>query len=779
MSRFYTNFSILRNKFHVRGYEDGKQFFETHDYHPSIFLLDHGLHDSPFRNIDGQFLKQKKFDSPRDAKDFVKQYDGIESFPIFGFPNFEYPAIAEMFPGNIEYDPNIVRSFILDIEVNGSVEVEPGVYKSAGFPNPMDARFPINAISVVYKDRCICFGIGEFDVNNLTEKYELPITFKGFQNEFELLSAFLNFWNLVQPDIVSGWNIEGFDIPYIINRMNQILGEDRTKQLSPYGQIRSRTFTGKFGKEEVSFNIEGVAILDYLQLYQKHTFVTRESYKLDHIAFVELEERKIEYEGNLFTLYYENPQLFFEYNCKDSILVKRLDSKLGLLALVMNMSYFAKVNYQDTFSPVRLWDVIISSRLLEEGVVVPYSTPRVAATPYEGAYVKDPIPGRIGWGFSVDMNSMYPLKIRSFNIGPDTYVKPEYLTEELRKLRETVIISGVDSLVAKKVDTSILKKYNYAMTANGEFYRRDHEGILSRLVKELYEGRTSDKKDMLKAKSRYEEVKNSASEDEIEKLLLIIAIKGTSQGAKKVLLNSLYGALANEHFRFYRTKDAEAITLTGQQAIKLLGNSLSDFISSVVGVNENHYHYGDTDSVYLEIQSFVDKVSSKVPDDKMVDFLDKFIETKIQPEINRTLDGLSEYMNAFQNAMGAKRECIFSSGIWCCHPDTTVVVDGDILRIEDLYESQDLEIEENVKVCSGILHNISEKTLTIKEDNIELVMRRWYSGEMYTFETESGNIVSVTGEHLMFVYRDGEYKWIKASMVLETDTLLEYERETP
>ena len=665
MTKFYTNFMMKSNgNVAVRGYDNGSQFFEEYPCSPSLFVVDHGSVQSKYKSIEGQPLREKKFDNPHQAREFIKTYEGVESYPIFGFPSFEYMEISKRFPTS-DYDPQAVRIFTIDIEVDTSVEVG-GVLKSGGFPDPQVAKFPVNAISVVYGETCYAFGVGEFDPSSLTEDYGMTVVFYGFESEHELLCSFVEFWSTHCPDIVTGWNIEGFDIPYLVNRIGQVIGETSVRQLSPYGVVRSRTFTGKFGKEEVSYNISGIAILDYLQLYLKHTFVTRSSYKLDNIAFVELGERKIDYEGNLFTLYRENPQLFFEYNCKDSILVNRLEKKIGLISLVMSISYFAKINYQDTFSPVKTWDVIISNRLYDEGIVVPNSIPRRTASQYEGAYVKEPKPGRFGWGFSVDKNSMYPLNIRSFNIGPDTYVRTSDLTPELINLRQRVIVSGVDSLVSREIDTSILKKYNYSMTANGEFYRRDFEGILSRLVKELYEGRTADKKASLKAKAEYESLKDDMNVDRgtLRALMSIVNLKGTSEKAKKVLLNSLYGALANEYFRFYRTKDAEAITISGQLGIKYLGKRISDYICSVTKEQEDKCIYSDTDSCYFDIQSLVDKVSDKVPSSKMVDFLDEFIEKKIQPEINKTLDDLCEYLNAYQNAMGAKREAIFSSAIW-------------------------------------------------------------------------------------------------------------------
>ena len=499
MSEFYTHFTLLRNKVFIRGYDaDGKQFLREKEFRPSLFTPAPDATDPTWKTMDGSPLKRIEFDSPRDLKDFARKYEDVANFKIYGFPNSEYVAINQWYPGKIAYNPELVRTFYIDIECDSG---------DGTFPEPAEAKWPINSISIVTKDVCVCFGLGEFDTTKLTEEYHLPIKFKSFHTEDALLKAFVRFNSHFSPDIISGWNIESFDIPYLVNRIINVLGEDFAKQLSPYGRIRARTYTGRFGREEVTYDLEGVSILDYLQLYQKHTFVTRESYKLDHIAHVELGERKIEYEGNLFTLYRDNPQLFFEYNCKDSILVKRLDEKLGLMNLVLNLAYFAKINYNDTFSPVKLWDVIVANRLADEKVVVPYDSPHTQAASYEGAYVHEPKPGRYKWVISVDLDSMYPMNIRSWNIGPDTYIPPHQLSADLRKLKEHVIMSGVQGLIDMKVDTSALKQHNVCMAANGEFYRRDSEGILSRLVGELYVGRKADKKGMLMAKSRAEEIK--------------------------------------------------------------------------------------------------------------------------------------------------------------------------------------------------------------------------------------------------------------------------------
>lgn len=505
--KFYTNFSLLRNKVYVRGYDDGKQFFEQLPYEPTLFM--NSNEETGFKSIDGKPVKPINFESPREAREFAKQYKGVANFEIHGFPNFEYSAISEWYPGVIEYDPSLVRVFNFDIEVDVAKNPETGARE---FPEPEFAKWPINAIGLVYAGKCICFGLGEFDTSKMTAEYDLPIIFKSYTSEKDLLCSFINFWNMVNPEILTGWNIETFDIPYLVNRINNVLGEEWSKKLSPYGQVRAKTFTGRFGKDETTYTFEGLAVLDYIALYRKHTFVTRESYKLDHIAYVELGERKLEFDGNLFALYEENPQLFFEYNCKDVILVHRLDKKLGLLGLIMNLSYFTKINYDDVASPVKTWDVILANRLMETGVVVPFNTPHVTQEAYEGAYVKDPIVGRYGWLISVDKNSMYPNIIRSANIGPDTYVRPEDIPEELLKLKDTVQIGGIDQLLKQTVNTDILLKYNYGMTANGEFYRRDHEGIMSVLVGELYYGRKSDKTESLKAKALVERIHQELQE---------------------------------------------------------------------------------------------------------------------------------------------------------------------------------------------------------------------------------------------------------------------------
>lgn len=496
--KFYTNFALNRNQIFVRGYDDGQPFFEQLAYKPTLFLPSN--EETGYKTLRGNHIKQIDFPSPREAKDFIKQYQDVQGFNVYGLPMFEYNAIAEWYPGQIQYDPSVVRTFNFDIEVYVDPEI-------GGFPEPAVAEWPINSIAVIYKDRCICFGVGDFDVNKLTQEYQMPIIFQKCDDEKMLLEKLINFWCLVNPDILTGWNIESFDIPYLFNRIIKTLGESHIKRLSPIGRVKARTFNGSYGREEVSYSIGGIAILDYIQLYRKHTFVTRESYSLDHISQVELGEEKLKYEGNLFTLYEDDPQLFFEYNCKDVFLVHRLNEKLGLIELVMNMSYFAKINYEDTSSPVKTWDVVIANRLLEQyNIAVETHSKRSERGSYEGAYVREPVPGLYGHVISVDLNSMYPKNIESLNIGPDTYIPDEELAPELLELREKVRAAGVDGMALQKVDTGILKEYDVAMATNGEFYSRKNEGIFSILVKELYSGRKADKSDELKANAQIEQI---------------------------------------------------------------------------------------------------------------------------------------------------------------------------------------------------------------------------------------------------------------------------------
>lgn len=621
----YTSFYTKGNTLYIKGRKDnGATFYEEKKLEASVYTLARNKEDTLHKSIYGDPLSELKFDSVYDAISMANSYKESGLTP-YGFPNYGYTRISQEYSDILDkYDFSLIRIMYLDIEVDVASINEDGVLTSLGFPNPVEAKMPINAISIIINgNTAICFGVSE---RNYEYKFEGYVTkFIKCNDEKDLLEKFCSLYQRYTPDILTGWNIETFDIPFLVHRVS--LYKDAAAVFSPYKKIKQQTVTNKYG-EALVYKFQGVAIMDYLEMFKKHAFIKLENDKLNTVGKALLHEEKVDYEGQFYRFYHDDPETFFKYNLKDTILVHRLNDKLGLLELIVYISYFAKINYEDTFSPVKIWDSIISNRLMADNIHVPYFLPSVEKEKYPGGYVKEPTTDVIyGWLASVDMDSLYPTILRTWNIGPDTRIPYEHQSEDLASLRTKIANTDIHDLVdncTTHIDTDLLKLYNYTMAANGEIYSREFEGIMSILVGELYSGRKSDKNKAGEYKGIVKELKyKGGDKEEIEKYTKLASLFGTSQLAKKVLLNSLYGALANEYFRFFRTKDASAITISGQFCILYLSNKISEYISTLTGEDKDSIViYNDTDSVTgdtiisangveVNISSFFDSISSE------------------------------------------------------------------------------------------------------------------------------------------------------------------------
>jgi DNA polymerase elongation subunit (family B) len=450
-------------------------------------------------------------------------------------------------------------------------------------------------------------------------------------------------------DVVTGWNIQFFDIPYIYNRICRLFDEDVAKKLSPWRKIGERTTT-IHNKQQTAFDLVGIAILDYLELYKKFTYTQQENYRLDTIASIELGEQKLDYSEyeSLHQLYKHDYQKFIEYNIKDVELVDRLDEKMKFIDMVLALAYDAKVNLTDVFTQVRMWDTLIHNHLIANNIVVPQNVRTPKDEQYAGAYVKEPIPGKYDWVVSFDLNSLYPHLIMQYNVSPDT------------------IMSGMRKQVT--VDDLLNSKINhdgeYCMTANGQYFRKDVQGFLPAMMQRMYDDRVLYKTKMIEAQKDLEKTKDKAQRYEIEKQ---ISKYKNIQMAKKIQLNSAYGALGNQYFRFFDIRQAEGITLSGQLSIRWIGVKLNQYMNKLLKTSEVDYVIAsDTDSVYLHLGPLVDMVygSKNTPKEKIVDFIDKACSEKIEPFIDRSFEELAEKMNAYAQKMFMKREVIADKGIW-------------------------------------------------------------------------------------------------------------------
>jgi DNA polymerase elongation subunit (family B) len=702
MTSFYTNVQVFGNNILYRGVLDGKRIKQKIEYTPSLF--EPTSKETKFKTLSGDFLNEKVFDCIRDARDYLKQYNDVSGKVIYGNSRFEYSFIADRHPGTIEWDENQIKIATIDIEVGSE----------NGFPDPSTASEPITAICIKFiGQEPIVFGCGEYAPTGR----ELYFNCK---DEYSLCKKFLKYWCENYPDIVTGWNIKFFDFPYLYNRFCKILGEDLAKLLSPWKYI-SRRNTVMMGKDHTVYEFVGISTLDYFELYRKYApgGTSQESYKLDHIANVELNKKKLSYDeyDNLHDLYKQNYQKFIEYNIVDVRLVEELEEKLKLIELALTLAYDSKTNYTDVFTQVTMWDILIYNHLKEQNIIIPPKTKSIKSEAFEGAYVKDPQVGLHHYVASFDLNSLYPHLIIQYNISPETFIDPS----EYTKIQRDIISSGinVNKLLKKQVDLSQLSGCSIA--ANGQFFRTDIQGFLPKMMEKMYDDRKVYKKKAIDAKKELEKETDPSKKFEIEKR---IARYNNLQLAKKVCLNSAYGALGNEYFRFFDVRQASAITLSGQLSIRWIEMKLNEYMNNILkSDNVDYVIASDTDSIYLRLGELVNKVfEDKVETQKVINFMDKVCEDKIQPFIDKSYQELAEYVHAYDQKMQMKREALADRGIWTAKKRYIMHVHNNegvqystpqikVMGLEMVKSSTPAPIREKMREAINIMMTGNEKQL--------------------------------------------------------------------
>jgi DNA polymerase elongation subunit (family B) len=411
-----------------------------------------------------------------------------------------------------------------------------------------------------------------------------------------------------------------------------------------------------------AYEFVGISTLDYIELYRWYApgGKSQESYRLDNIAQVELGEGKISYDEfeNLHQLYRLNYQKFIEYNIKDVDLILKLENKLKLIELGLTLAYDTKTNYEDIFAQTRMWDALIYNYLLDKNIVVPPKVTKSKSEAFEGAYVKDPQTGMHPWVASFDLNSLYPHLMMQYNISPETLVQPTDYTDEMRN----IIMEGVsvDKLLTKSVNLSNMS--GYTITPNGQFFRTDKQGFLPKMLEEMYIDRSKFKKMMIQAKKDYEVETDSFKRKELKNK---IARYDNLQLAKKVSLNSAYGALGSQYFRFYDLRMALGVTTAGQLSIRWIEHKINQYMNGLLKTNDDYVIASDTDSIYLKLGPLVDKMYKDTTDvNKVIAFMDKVCEDKIQPFIDKSYQELATYVHAYDQKMQMKREGLSNKGIW-------------------------------------------------------------------------------------------------------------------
>ena len=631
--RFYTNVQMVGDQILIRGYEDGKRFSNRDVYKPTMFVS--SKRETKYKTLTGDYVEPVKPGTIKETREFISKYDGVDGFKLYGFERFIYQFISDNYPEDqIEFDISKIKLVTIDIETKSE----------NGFPDVESASEEILLVTIqdYTTKEIITWGTRPF--NNTHDH----VDYRLCNDENHLLNSFIQWWIENTPDVVTGWNCEFFDIPYITGRLNRVLGSKLMKRLSPWGLVTQSDIVVR-GRKNFIVDIGGVSVLDYMRLYKWSPGTpNRESFRLDYIAQQELGQQKLDHsEFDTFKDFYTKGwQKFVEYNIIDVKLVDRLEDKLKLIELALTMAYDAKVNYQDIFFQVRLWDCIIYNELKKRNIAIPQKVGSKKDEKYAGAYVKEPIPGKYDWVVSFDLNSLYPHLIMQYNISPETLIEQRHPS------------ATVDRILAEEINFELYK--DNAVCANGAMYRRDKRGFLPELMQKYYDERVIYKNRMIKAKKAYEKNPSKSLEKEIARCNNI-------QMAKKISLNSAYGAIGNQYFRYYKLENAEAITLSGQVSIRWIENRMNQKINHILKTKDIDYVIAsDTDSIYLNLGPLVEVIykEREKTTESVVGFLNKICEMEFEKYIESSYETLASYVNAYDQKMIMKRENIADRGIW-------------------------------------------------------------------------------------------------------------------
>ncbi len=661
--KFYTNVSRgPRGHLLYRGYDNGRRVTERVKFKPTLYISSKKEKTVWTSLVENSPLEPMQFDSTYDAKEFIERYetlkdeDGKYIFPIYGSKRWISQFLQEKFPDEIHFDRDIINVATLDIEV----------MSNDGFPHPGEARHEVITITIKNNidNTYYVWGMKPYDSDK--KLISARVEYRQFADEQSMLLDFVTWWATPKnnPDIVTGWNSRFFDVPYLVNRIRELLGEETVNLLSPWGSIEIQDVKTKHGVQR-AYVIAGISQLDYMDLFRKfttHTYGNQESYKLGSIANVVLGDDKLSYEeyGTLHALYENNFQLFVDYNIKDVEIVDRLEDKLGLITLALTLAYIGGVNYNDTLGTTAIWESIVYRDLMRKSIapnvhqiepsykykIVGGEDPDPDNPSIAGGYVKPPKVGLHNWVCSFDLNSLYPNLIIQYNMSPETV-----LPEQTPDIDVDSVLTGIE--VIPTIPNAIT-------AANGVQFDPTRVGVIPQLIREIYDRRVTLKKAMLIEKKRFETIEKSDKlarykcEREISRL-------ENQQVAVKILLNSLYGAMGNKYFQYYDTRIAEGTTLSGQLAIRSAEKVVNAFLNETLKTKNTDYVIAiDTDSLYVSMEPIVQKFNPKNP----VKFLDEFCAKAIEPIVGREYDLLAKKMGCPTNRMGMKREAIADRGIW-------------------------------------------------------------------------------------------------------------------
>jgi DNA polymerase elongation subunit (family B) len=462
----------------VREVIDGVVSLRKDVWGPTYYLKDANS-KSGLKTLYGDRVKAVQPGNMHDSREWCKKYANVSGFEVYGQQNEVLQYANEYdFHG---WDFSHVLTYSLDIETSAAPD--------GSFPDPKYALGNIQLITIqdIHTKRCFTWGVKDYVP---TGKHKVETVYTICKDEKSLMKLFLAFWEQRHPDIITGWNVDGFDVPYLINRIQIVLGQDYAKKLSPWGLVDFGVRMSK-GREECDYSITGVAVLDMMELAKKFGTGARESWSLGNVAQEELGVTKLENPTESFEVFFRDEySTFVEYNIVDAMLVTQLNDKLKLIQLALTIAYEAKINYNDVFSPVKTWDAILHNALLKLDIVTPPRQHSGMAPHIEGAYVKTPVPGMYKNVVSFDFTSLYPSIMMALNLSPETYLGQ---TE-----------SNVESCLAGNFP---VKDPDICMAANGSMYSKKQHGIIPIVIKTYMKKRRDAKNAMLDIEREMETIK--------------------------------------------------------------------------------------------------------------------------------------------------------------------------------------------------------------------------------------------------------------------------------
>lgn len=679
-NKFYLTVATSGDRVLVREMVDGKVVNRVEEWQPTLYMKCKP-EDSDIKSLYGHSAKTIVFDSISDAKDTISQYKDVQGIEIFGQQNWVLQYLYHYKQGTPVF---------ADIPVRG-IDIETRVPES-GFPVPAKAEAEIVLIT--------CMDRGKRPITFGTKPYSGKDTdFRYFSSESEMLSSFIAWWEQEYPVVVTGWNTEGFDFPYLCNRIQNVLGTKAMNRLSPWGKV---TITeSRVDPDVLDVRIQGIEHLDYMSLMKKFTYGGRPSWSLGSVAQEELGHTKVDHsEFKNFNDFIDNGWVkFVKYNVIDVDLVMKLDAKMKLIDLAFTMAYKARINFQDVYSPVKTWDAILHNALLDKGIVVPQRAGGRPTRVIDGGYVKTPVPGFYEYVTSIDATSLYPSIMMLLNLSPETYC------------------GMTDSSVPLLLNGHTFEDKKYAHGANGAMFKKDVLGIIPELIKSFMKDRKAAKSKMLGFQAEYEKTKDDS-------LLSLIAALDNEQMAIKIAMNALYGAMSNEGFRFFNQDVAEAITTTGQLFLRTIDQRLSDMIVKKFGVPKKDYvPYQDTDSVYLHVEEIMKKyVPEDTPIDKKIKVLEQITSKHIQPMVNQICDAVSDVLNVYERTISFKLEIAADKAIFVAkkkyaarvYSSEGVTYDKPKLKVmglEMVRSSTPMFVRDKLKDTMELIFETDEKTV--------------------------------------------------------------------